>query len=355
MSCFSYSYTSNIVEEKTNKGLMQAFNQMNISISSMITEIENVSEQIYMNSILQKIVGISYRDILYSKQYEDYKELYNFLNVLEQNPNIEKIELYLKNQSVFSQDYRYIFQLDSSRAKFFDEKIGNSHSDKHWFIFNKIPQEISYGPYDWLYSSNNGAIFFVRKIKQLDAINNECGLLIMKINQNIILDMMKEINITENIKVYLIDNSKVVLCRDYNDTFVNVIKNDNGFEFEDSYRKVKYGNEEFLSFSKKISNINWCLRGIIPLKELKHEGINIRNFLILITLISCIFTAIISTLITKSMSKNINIIIKKMENIDTFSTEKEIKYKDEIGKLEDHFIQMVYTLKSLIKENYEVK
>jgi hypothetical protein len=64
MSCFSYSYTSNIVEEKTNKGLMQAFNQMNISISSMITEIENVSEQIYMNSILQKIVGISYRDIL---------------------------------------------------------------------------------------------------------------------------------------------------------------------------------------------------------------------------------------------------------------------------------------------------
>ena len=357
MSWFSYSYTSNIVEEKTNRGLMQAFGQIDISISSMIMEIENISEQIYMNSILQKIVEDSYGNISHFKQYEDYKEFSNFLNILEQNPNIEKIELYLKNQSVYSQDYKYTFQLDSSRAKFFGKKIKNKQVDKNWCMFDKIPQEISYGPYDWLYSSNSGAIFFIRKIKQLDAISNECGLLVIKINQSKIMDMMKEINITENIEVCLIDNNDVILCRDYKEPFIQVVNNDNinGHEYPDNYRKIKYDNKEYLSFSKKISNIDWYLRGIIPKNELKHEGTKIRNFLIFITVISCILTTIISTVITKSMSMNINIIVRKMENIDTFSTEKEISFRDEIGKLEDHFIKMVYTLKSLIKENYEVK
>lgn len=367
MNWFAYSYTSSIVEEKTISGLMQAFGQMKISISSMITEIENISEQIYMNSILQKIVDESYGNDTHYNQFEDYRELVNFISTLEQNPNIDRIEIYLKSNSVFSQDHRHIYKLDSPRARFFSNMLEEDKANKKWLLFNEIPLEISYGDYDWLYSRNNDAIFFVLKIRKLNEINNECGLVVIKINQSKILDMMGEIDITENIKVCLINDDGVVIHRGSDEPFLHIIdiyniREDGGdreysdnHEYLNNYVVIESENIKYLSFIEKIPTVDWYLRGLIPKNELMHEGIKIRNFLISITVATCLLTAIISLLIAKNMSKNINIIVQKMENIDTFSTGKEIHSKDEIGKLEDHFIRMVYTLKSLIKENYEVK
>jgi len=290
----------------------------------------------------------------------------NFISTLEQNPNIDRIEIYLKSNSIFTQDYRFIYKLDSPRAKFFLDVLEKHNTDKKWLLFEELPPEISYGEYDWLYSRNNEAIFFVLRVRRLNKIKNECGLVVIKVNQNKILDMMKEIDITENIVVCLISDDGVILHQDsyepflqiidiYNIHDVNVPAYKDNQKYIDNYQVIESENVEYLSFVEKIPAVDWYLRGLIPKDELKHEGMKIRNYMISITALSCLLTAVISILIARNMSKNINIIVQKMENIDMFSTDKEIHSKDEIGKLEDHFIHMVHTLKSLIKENYEVK
>ena len=115
-------------------------------------------------------------------------------------------------------------------------------------------------------------------------------------------------------------------------------------------------NDKKFSIYKTSSKTGWKIIGILSQQETTKSGIEILTYTLIIGLIIIIIGIVSSIFITKTLTKNIGILVKDIERIGKgdFTAKCNIKTKDEIGTLAKVFNDMVDNLSILIKSTNAV-
>jgi methyl-accepting chemotaxis protein len=106
-----------------------------------------------------------------------------------------------------------------------------------------------------------------------------------------------------------------------------------------------------VSFSE-VSGTDWYVIGTIPLEYIKADSKNIRDTMILVGVIICLFAILISLFISTSISfplRKLEMLMKEAKNGNLNISLKD-KYRDEISSLSCNFDDMVTNIKLLVSK-----
>ena len=103
-----------------------------------------------------------------------------------------------------------------------------------------------------------------------------------------------------------------------------------------------------------LTTTGWVSAVFIPVDVILKELVNVRNFILYIGMILLVLVFISASLISKSITKPINMLHVAIEKMGQgkFSTKVEVKGKGEIGNLAKKFNEMDDKIVELIEENY---
>gem|GEM_PF-2702460 len=111
------------------------------------------------------------------------------------------------------------------------------------------------------------------------------------------------------------------------------------------------GHSDFLVFSRN-KKLGWLVIGSIPATEFQRGTIEIRNFILVISLLS-IFVGFIGTYIFSALvSRRIRLLSNTIDRAarDNLEINVEISGNDEIGQVSHHFKEMLERIHSLVQE-----
>ncbi|MDV4149330.1 methyl-accepting chemotaxis protein [Clostridium sp. AL.422] len=213
----------------------------------------------------------------------------------------------------------------------------------------------------WILQKNDDT-YSVFNVSPINSPNNgeKIGLLVQEIDTNIFSNVIKDIDLGEGANVSIVsldgtiigDSAKINIGQKYKEnkiiedisTEIKLLNEKNSKEtFSDSR------NKQLVSFSN-IGVNDWYLLSTIPYSYLNKEANLISINIIIIGLISFFIAMIISILISKGISKSLQELIDDMNKAKSGDLNIDIKdnYKDEIGKVNGAFKEMLIKISKLI-------
>ena len=213
----------------------------------------------------------------------------------------------------------------------------------------------------WILQKNDDtySIYNVSPINSPDSGEN-IGLLVQEIDTNIFSNIIKDIDLGEGANVSIVSLDGTIIG---NSDKINIgQKYKENKIIEDIVTEIKLLNEEnaeetfsdsrsnqLISFSN-IGVNDWYLLSTIPYSYLNKEANLISINIIIIGIISFFIAMVISILISKGISKSLKELIDDMDKAKSGDLNIDIKdnYKDEIGKVNGAFKEMLIKISKLI-------
>lgn len=339
---FSYSWISAYQRETninymqvTNSGLMQQINYIR-------TYYENESEKILSNDTIQDILVRNINATLGSAIVLDLSTVGNLLHDPTDTFNI----VIAQKNGIIYQPYssRYIgttySQIITTKAY---AKSLESYSNV-WLAVNENMMNNKKEPY----------LYLCRTLKSLETKSRVLGQLMIQIPIDTLSDIFKTSRLKSGEYYALVDNDGNFIYNTENmnkigeradETSLSIISQ-NG----DGWRIIDQNKDKYLiSYSKHPGN-GWSVLHVLPMRYISANAKAVRNYIILIMLISLLVFLPILVLRSRSLSKpirNLNTTVEKFGKGD-LSIREPIDRLDEIGHLQISFNKMADDINSLL-------
>lgn len=177
--------------------------------------------------------------------------------------------------------------------------------------------------------------------------------LIILIKPEVFSNYLKRINLGEGVEIAIIDSDGIIIAGNADNIFGL------GFKENTLINRIKAGKDSFeadideeshlISF-EKVENTEWYIFTGVPFSYLNAESNNVRNIIIIITLLSFIIALMLAYIITSSISyplKKLTGLIKEAKS-GNLVLEAEDKNKDEIADVIVTFNDMVRNISALV-------
>lgn len=325
----------------------QAINEKGKKFSSQITtQIKrNISNEMDKHMDLAKSLAmeVEIQDYLQNNKKMDYNEKYKATNSLSKLMRIRALSnKNLENLSILDNENNSLGNTSLSVIDYLSENEVNESS--------------------WILEKNNDA-YSIYNIVPINSSNNgmKIGLLVQEIDPNIFSNIIKDIDLGEGSNVSIVSLDGTIIG---NEDKINIGQKYKESELiEDLNKEVTLlGDEEFeektfsdskgeqlISFANLGAN-DWYLLTNIPYSYLNKETNLISINILVIGLISFIVAMIISVLISRDISKSLKRLINHMDKAKSGDLNIDIQdeYKDEIGKVNGAFKEMLKKISGLI-------
>ena len=325
----------------------QAINEKGKKFSSQITtQIKrNISNEMDKHMDLAKSLAmeVEIQDYLQNNKTMDYNEKYKATNSLSKLMRIRALSnKNLENLSILDNE---------------NNSLGNTSLSVIDYLSKNEVNESS-----WILEKNNDA-YSIYNIVPINSSNNgmKIGLLVQEIDPNIFSNIIKDIDLGEgsNVSIVSLDGTiignedKINIGQKYKES--KIIEDLNkevtllgAEEFKEKTFSDSKG-EQLISFASLGEN-NWYLLSNIPYSYLNKETNIISINILVIGLISFIVAMIISVLISRDISKSLQRLINHMDKAKSGDLNIDIhdEYKDEIGKVNGAFKEMLKKISGLI-------
>jgi two-component system sensor histidine kinase YesM len=193
----------------------------------------------------------------------------------------------------------------------------------------------------------------LRNTYNLEAI----GLIAFESNLNVIKKAVANIDAATKGTTVIVDDHKQVIY-DSGEQMIGVNLADDeavrkAAETQGSFPLVKDGKPYLISYSTSV-NTGWTVLIYIPTKVLTAEATKTRNITILVTIIIIGFALFISIIISYALTRPLRKMASLMKEVQggNLNVGFNVKYRDEIGLLGNHFNRMIMRIKQLIDEVY---
>ena len=355
ISFIVYTQSVNTTNKRIDVELERNMNMIEINIMQKFEAINDISNTIYLNPELVKILS--------SKHPRDKIDIINEMAVLEKIldsynvANITNTELiptlYMLNRPEY-------YQCSFSNKIFDLSKIMR----EKWYL--NLPTKSKYtvlGLNKTVISS--GSVYTIRIAKRLFGLKNSdlpyAALLTLDIGMddfNNILNSFKPSNLSS---IFIINNDcSVILSPD--DSILGKDMSDKKYmkeilnEKSPAYKAfvVDENKAGILVSYKKIAPLNWTVISLSPLTELYGELINFKRTLFFVIAVCLVIAFIMALLLSGNISNPIRKLVKSMSNVQNGNFEINIDYKrnDEFSYLIKTYKKMVYDIKELINKLY---
>lgn len=324
-----------------------AINDKSKKFSSQITtQIKrNISNEMDKHMDLAKslVMEVELQDYLQNNKTMDYNTKYDATNYLSKLMRLRA----LSNKNI--QNLSIIDNENSS--------LGNTSLSIIEYLKNNEVNETR-----WILQKDNDA-YSIYNITPINSSSNgkKIGLLVQEINPNIFSNILKDIDLGEASSVSIVSLDGTIIG---NADKINIGQKYKASNIiEDLNREVssldgKEAKEKTFSDSKEkelisfasIDTNDWYLLSNIPYSYLNKEANGIGVNILIIGLIAFIVAMIISILISRDISKSLQRLINHMNKAKEGDLSIYIKneYKDEIGKVNGAFKEMLNKISGLI-------
>lgn len=335
LSFLEFYYSSRILEEKTNDYLKNLSSVTLSKIESTVSDLENVAFYINGNDSIQNALK-SEQNVLEDrpanyKLYKDVREVLTSYVLLRQE--IDAISIRSENGRI----YTY--------TKYWTGKPID------------ITQYLREGRQYWTVDNEH-----ILLIKSLNAFPNQelLGYVALDINEKSLYNIIADIELSWAGKVFLVNEEGRILATEDEALL--------GEELEPGYMEC-FGEKEAFYGDAAIDNIRysvynspaifngWHMVLAIPRDYYIKDIVELRNIVILITMIVACLAVFASVVISRSITRPIADLSKAMEEFGqgNFDINCEVDSEDEIGHLSRTFNQMVSDMDSLVNTVYEQK
>ncbi|MHA6529361.1 sensor histidine kinase [Paenibacillus sp. BAC0078] len=273
-----------------------------------------------------------------------YRETYKYDNVL----NISLINLYGKGIS----ERRGIFQSNINPLR-------NPHfqtlAQDPDIILRIPPSTISgYDRVDGFTYKDQGVISIMTAVKQ--RITHEViGFVIVDLDDSFIKEFCDKVTIGKTGFFYILDQqNNPIYVPPVSETDLALIQEVSGLKGSDSFVLQTAGPPRFIVHTSSVST-GWTIIGMAPLQEIVAEANRIRQLIIVSVLLSIVFVITLHFLLTKRLTRPIQLLQHKMRLTASGYLEAKVKPEgtDEIADLGQSFNIMVEKIKELLEQSIQ--
>ncbi|NHN31908.1 cache domain-containing sensor histidine kinase [Paenibacillus agricola] len=351
---FSYQKSSSIIQEQTSHAYLEALRQTSINIAYRLREVENISELIYTNEKLQKIVRkAASQELSISEVYEDYKSLTEIITNLEKNRNIFRIRLFVPGNPLYATENRNIFTSTKEDAqKLNDELLGQPGLMKWSYV----------GQQAYLSSGYKSVISLHRLMKDFDQVNNVLGAVAIDMDENTLNEVLRDMSLSLPYQAMLVNKDSLITA------YTN--KQDTpaiGWEelkqklqsqpmVSQGYQKIGIQGKPYLYLVYPVEQLDWKLVVLIPTMNITDQSTLLGIFIFGLTLLLIAVAIALSILLSGKITHRIHILAEKMKGIEqgNFGEMVEVSGNDEISLLQRRFNRMSAEINNLIEEVYKI-
>ncbi len=333
LSIIEFTYSSRIMEEKTNDYLKSMSSVTLSKIESTISDIEDMAFYINGNDNIQNALMEE------ENALSDRKSYYAVYEEICSN---------LKLYALFRQEVSAISILSENNRTYSYTKNRSSID-----IAKYIKSQNQY----WVVDGEH-----VMLMKQIYAFPmKEClGYTAIDVDDGSLYQLIEDIEYAKEGNVFLVnEEGKVIAAEEQElqgDLLPDAYRNCFG-EQEAFYGDVLIDNQHYSIYNSAPISNGWHMLLAIPRDYYMRDIVGLRNIVTLITFLVALVASAASLLIARQITQPIQKLSNAMEQFGqgNFEINNEVKSDDEIGRLSKTFNTMVADMNSLVKSVYEEK
>lgn len=343
LGIFSSQSSTRVINEQSAQYYRNTLSQAADVYKNIFTDIEEFSYLLIGNDDLNYLLN--------SKEVnKDYIDAYDRFDTLAE---YFMSKPYILSLSA-SRDGRIIYQKGAAVPQ--EDK--NQWYDRAVNLKGKVVWSDTYTMKNLIDLPDTKVVSLYREIIDLDS-NTPIGTIRITVSEETLYNLYKDLALGEGAQVYIIDKNGLVVSHPDKD-FIGLPALEK--DFIDKIKDSKKYNTRILSnnrvaFSYRIGTSDYSILGIIPLKTINNESTPVKS-LIMLTLFGClIFAAILMFYLSKRIIEPVRMLSEKMDEVEkgNFNVFVSVKVQDDMGKLANHFNNMVIRIKTLIRDLYEIK
>jgi len=333
LSFLEFYYFNYILTNKTNDYLKNLASVTLSKIESTVSDIENVAFYINGNDIVQASLK---REETVLSDRQEYYVLYRDIRDV------------LASYALFRQEINAI-NLRSETGK--EYAYTKTRYGKRLDITDYIRNENQY----WTIAEDH--IILVKKLFAYP-VRESLGYIMLDVSRDSMYNVISDIELSGDGKVFLVNEEGSIL--------VSEPAGLTGVPLDEPYRNCFGAEEAFYSdivvdqkhysiYNSRPTEAGWHMMLAIP-RDYYAAGIGeLRNMVFLITLMTAAIAALLSFMISKSITKPIRSLSQAMEAFGqgNFEINCVVEAEDEIGRLSSTFNQMVSDMNELVNNVYE--
>lgn len=350
-----YLKSTSTIEEEVAASMLQTMKQCDINISSKLSNIEAISDELFMNPILQEFVGDENGDdILY--QYTQSKEIKEKLVMVKNSKDIYRIRIFVNGNKLASSEKVNFFSIDDLKNKLWYENVINNYGRIYWS-----------GAYKETYPESNEVyvISCARIIKHsYNYIDND-GVLMIDIPESNIYSILSDTN-TQNNKVFILDSEGKIVSDSDKDMLGKEIKDKKKIDFiyknDSGIEKINEDGRRHIVVYQTIQTNGWKLVSEMDIRGfVKNSTIlnNITVFLMIIITILIIAFGIflIFAHVVDVMNQQVKnmVVVAEQVGINDMDVSFTANTKGDLTSLEKHVNIMIQKIRALMEEAYQSK
>lgn len=280
------------------------------------------------------------------------------LSPLLKNTSIEKQLKYEYLESVRSayKTYDYIFITDTSGEIVISSgDIQGDEEYKKW-INSVLKGKTFVSDLTYINEDKAYAVYFASPI--IDDNNKILGAVVERMNFNVISDIVKKVNIGQSGYAYLYrDNGSFMFApKEYSPQFSIAADRNTNTVINSTHNGIKYITSLYPIKKYETQKDLWYLVVEEPYNEAFAATNNLRNYTIILVLISVFALFILAVILSEIITKPIKKLVMETQNIvdSNIKYNIQIKSRDEVGSLAHSFNSLLSSLKSMMQQVLDI-
>ena len=337
----SYIVTNRVIRENASESTLKMINQVNYDMDYYLRTVETTIEGIRVSDNI-----LSYFDNPNQLMSEHARTYLNTL--LETREDILNIYLITTHGDILSNDASAVIKETAKplTQPYYAEAV----STKEFVVSNSHIQNIALGEYPWVITCSK-AVYDDEKL---------VGVILIDLNFSLIEDMVSRIVIGDKGYLFIIDNSGNIIYHPKLELIYSGIKSEpieKMLTNEHTIVQTLDNNEKVNFVVTSSSYSNWKVIGKIYHQDLNSYSEALREFFILIILVTLFISLILAAMIAGSILRPVKSLLKGMSEFQAgdLNVQVEVESQNELGILTNTFNTMTQRIKNLIDTNKKVE
>lgn len=328
-----YRNTIQILEDRVEEAMDRAINQADAFLSYKLSNVKDVSSILFMNTELIDTLKRGREGTSLSNQIDDYHKILNILRSAQNSREIYSIRLFANSSSIYTRENSSIFALSTiEHEAWYREMLSSAsalycRSTYEYDYYGQRGKQNIISCSRPLYTEGYGGV--VLAVLSIDILEESF--------QNII----KETQITQAGKVYLVDNRRRVIS--------SVDPSDIGSQVDELDRSTH------MVTSKTIESSGWQLVAHIPKKEIYAVSREWSYQLYALLFAVCVVGVIMAIAFSEGLTRRIGPLLQQIKKIESenWDSVTPVTNHDEIGVLQSHLNRLSRNMRQLIEDKYK--
>ncbi|MDF2653443.1 MAG: histidine kinase [Paenibacillus sp.] len=197
-----YKHSTSILEEEVSNSMLQTMKQAGINLSYRFGYIRDIVNTVTMNKKLYEFLEEeSYLSVAH--QLEETKKIRDLVHTVQSNTDVSRLRLFVKSTNMLASEHINFFSLDSLQIWPYYNKVLDANGGIIWTNIYKQ---------SYIDRGEESILSIARMLHDSRQYSQVAAILILDVPEKLVMDILSEIDLTKQKKVYLVDSDGNIMA-----------------------------------------------------------------------------------------------------------------------------------------------